>query len=114
MRRRILTAIVSMTLLGTLVLTIPLAVIISNRERDASNRELDRIAERTAARILERAGELTALPPVRHVERSVSVAVYDDDGDRISGKGPAKLDAAAKVAGVLTAFRQTDTEHVVA
>lgn len=114
MRRRILLAIVGVTILATVVLTIPLAIIVANRENGDTSRELDRIAERTAA----------GLPPdlrtgndpieVPKTEASVDVAVYDRSGSRLAGSGPARADPVTTRASVVTVDGTVDEARVVA
>lgn len=102
MRRRILLAIIGVTILATIVLTIPLAVIISNRENDDATRELDRIVERTAAGLppsLTRPLEPIELPKV---EATVRVAVYDSSGAKVAGRGPARVDRITASSKVVT------------
>lgn len=114
MRRRILLAIVSVTLLATVVLTIPLALVIAHRENDDSFRELDRVAERTAAglpRTLDRTDDPIELPTVETV---VHVAVYDLEGQKIAGRGPSSLDGLAGTERVTTLYTQNATERIVA
>ena len=113
MRRRILLAIVFVTLLATVVLTVPLAIVIANRENNDSYRELDRVAERTAAglpRTLDRGSDPVELPTVEAVIR---VAVYDLSGQRIAGRGPAQLDGLGGTKRVTTLYTQDDSERIV-
>lgn len=114
MRRRILLAIVCVTLVATIVLTVPLAIVIANRENDDSYRELDRVAERTAAglpRTLNGTSDPIELPTVEPV---VSVAVYDVDGRKIVGRGPDRLDGVAATVSVTTSYSQNASERIVA
>jgi signal transduction histidine kinase len=93
MRRRILLAIVGVTVLATTVLTVPLAVITARREADASARELEQIADRAAAALptaLGADGDPIELPDV---ESDVELAVYLPDGTRLVGTGPEVADS---------------------
>lgn len=92
MRRQILTAIVGVTVLATVVLTIPLAIVTSLRARSDSVRELERVAERVAADISVAALRGSDSIDLPHVESSVSVAVYLPDGSRLIGEGPSHAD----------------------
>ena len=102
MRRRILVAIVGVTILATAVLTVPLAIVSSLRARSESVRELERVAERVAADISVaslRGGDEIDLP---EIESAVSVAVYLPDGTRVAGNGPATADELVEATGLLT------------
>jgi len=102
MRRRILLAIVGVTILATIILTVPLAVIIANRETTDAFHELDRIAERTAAGLppdLSHPSEPFELP---RVEPIVEVAVYDSLGRLVAGTGPARADPLTSKSSVVT------------
>ena len=102
MRRRILIAIVGVTILATVVLTVPLAIVSSLRARSDSVRELERVAERVAADISVaslRGGDEIELPAI---ESAVSVAVYLPDGTRIGGNGPEVADDLVRNTELLT------------
>lgn len=92
MRRRILVAIIGVTVVATSLLTVPLAVITAHRENDDAIRELQRAAERTTAGLSikpGRDGEDIELPKVRS---DLRVAVYDPHGARVAGRGPKAAD----------------------
>ena len=102
MRRRILIAIVGVTILATAFLTVPLAIVVSLRARSESVRELERVAERVAADISDaslRSGDQVDLPAI---ESAVSVAVYLRNGTRIAGNGPVTADELVKATDRLT------------
>ena len=102
MRRRILLAIIGVTIVATTALTVPLGIIVANREHNDASRELDRIAERTAAGLpptLPATGEPIELPPVESV---ISVAIYDPSGVRVAGNGPDPADALTASASDVT------------
>lgn len=90
LRRRILAAIVSATVLGVVLFAIPLAVAVQQLYRG------DRIArlQRDAARVAAVAPEAVAeVPPtvVRPpgISAGIQVGIYRSDGHRVSGAGPA-------------------------
>lgn len=92
MRHRILVAIVGVTLVATVVLTIPLALLIAAREHQDADAELTLASERAA-------NELTSNTDFAHSEldlprfdRSLTVGVYLPDGRRVAGDGPATAD----------------------
>ena len=92
MRRRILVAIVGVTAVATLVLTVPLALIIARRESADSVLELQRAAQRTTAGLSTapgRDGEDIELPAV---EENLEVGVYSPDGRKLAGTGPETAD----------------------
>lgn len=92
MRRRILIAIIGVTIVATFVLTVPLALITSRREDDESARELERIAQRAAAEISTDGTH--SLDPIElpRVESNVQLGVYLPDGQRVAGSGPRRAD----------------------
>jgi len=111
-RRRILLAIIGVTTLATIVLTIPLGLIIANRENDDASTELDRVAERTAAELPARldVGDEIELP---RVERGISIAVYDATNLRIAGSGPRIADRLTASPTVLTKTGTVGDEQIV-
>ena len=91
MRRRILLAIIAVTTVATVVLTVPLAVINSRRENDQAIRELSRVSERAMAELpTPLASEPIDLP---RVEPDVELGIYRPDGTRLTGRGPDHADA---------------------
>ena len=113
MRRRILLAIVGVTILATIVLTIPLGIVVAHRDNDDGFRELDRIAERTAAGLPP---DLTAGSPLQlpRVEGSVHVTVYDRVGARVAGTGPVRADRVTSSASVVTVDGTLNGVRIVA
>ena len=92
MRRRILVAIIGVTAVATLVLTVPLALIFARRESADSVLELQRAAQRTTAGLSTapgRDGEDIDLPKV---EDNLHVGVYSAAVKRIAGNGPPVAD----------------------
>lgn len=107
MRRRILVAIIGVTAVATLVLTVPLALIFARRESADSVLELQRAAQRTTAGLSTapgRDGEDIELPKV---EENLQVGVYSADGKRIAGHGPPVADR------VTAQARRIETSGVV-
>ena len=114
MRRRILLGIVGVTILATIVLSIPLGIIISIRENNDAFLELDRIAERAGAGVspdLRSRGGAIELP---RVERNVAVAVYDPDGAKVTGTGPERADRVTSDARDVSVFGSDASSHIVA
>ncbi len=114
MRRRILTAIVGVVLLSTIVLTLPLAVVLSHRKQADAVVELERAAERTAANIEPDIATSTAEIQLAKEESSVTVAVYDANGKRLAGEGPSRADAVTKTKGITTTDGTIGNERVLA
>lgn len=114
MRRRILVAIVGVTIVATVVLTIPLVVISSRREHDDAGRELDRIAQRSAAAI-SNTTTLGADPvELPEVEGNVELGVYVVDGRRIAGTGPRRADAVTQQAALVPLDKTVDGVRIIA
>lgn len=114
MRRRILLAMIGVTIVAAIVLSIPLAIIVANRENADASRELDRIAERTASALppdLTSRADPIELP---RVEQSVDVAVYDRSGSRVAGTGPRRTDRVTARAEVITVDGTADGARIVA
>lgn len=89
MRRRILGVAVLAVVLAVLLFGVPLAIAAARLFTDEERSELERVALRSAAVVpadFGRAADPIELP---RVERSVRVAVYDADGARVAGEGPA-------------------------
>jgi len=114
MRRRILTAIIGIAILSTIVLTVPLAIIGAHRARDDAFRELDRAAERASASVsadLGRSNDPVDLPVF---ESNISVAVFDEAGRRVAGRGPESPDSVTAKAISVTERGVVGGDHVVA
>jgi len=110
MRRRVLTAIVAVTLLATLVLTVPLAVLIAAREHEDADRELALAAERAANELTSGSDGDVRLPTF---ERALSVAVYRPDGSRLIGDGPDVADRFTMDTRLLTRTGATATDRIL-
>ncbi|HOT80421.1 MAG TPA: HAMP domain-containing sensor histidine kinase [Microthrixaceae bacterium] len=112
MRRRVLTAIVAVTLLATLVLTVPLTLLIAAREHEDADQELALAAERGANELtfndLNSGG--LRLPTF---ERALSVAVYAPDGRRLAGNGPRTADRFTQATKLLTRTGTTSTTRIL-
>jgi hypothetical protein len=113
-RRRILVAIVGLTILATIVLSLPLAVLIANRENDDAPRELDRIAQRTAADLPPNFTTHNGPVEIPEVETSIDVGVYNRAGARIAGIGPARADRVTASANIVTVEGSADGQRIVA
>ncbi|MBS1836522.1 MAG: HAMP domain-containing histidine kinase [Actinobacteria bacterium] len=114
MRRRILVAIIGVTVMATTVLTVPLAVITAHRRSDDAYRELERAAERTAALLSiapGRNGEEIEFPKV---PSDLHIAVYGPDGNRLAGVGPDRADAVTKKAKRIAVRSIDGAERVLA
>ncbi|MCU1343946.1 MAG: histidine kinase [Acidimicrobiia bacterium] len=96
MRRRLLLACISVTALAVLLLAVPLAVIIQQRQADQDRRELTGMAAQAADRVPDdlRSPEtaLALTPSARHLH----VAVYRPDHTRVAGNGPPVLEPAGQ------------------
>jgi signal transduction histidine kinase len=102
-RRRILFAIVGVTAMATVVLTVPLTIINARREADLSRQELERIAQRTLAELPDNLSPRQTRIELPKVESRVKVGVYLPDGSLLAGNGPATADRITKAAHRLEA-----------
>jgi signal transduction histidine kinase len=112
-RRRILLAIVGVTAMATVLLTVPLALIIARREASDTIRELERVAQRAAAGVstpLGSGGESAELP---RVEGNV-IGVYRPDGTLFAGLGPRRADGVTARARHLVLDGVVGDERVIA
>jgi signal transduction histidine kinase len=94
MRRRVLEVALTAVALAIVVLGLPLAFAVSTIVTTAERAELERLALRAAVAVSPAilAGDRVELPSI---EPGVQLGVYDVHGRRISGTGPARLEAAA-------------------
>ncbi len=113
MRRRVLTAIVAVTLLATLVLTVPLAVLIAAREHEDADRELALAAERAANELTSGSDLISGDVRLPTFERALSVAVYRPDGRRLIGDGPDVADRFTMDTKLLTRTGATATDRIL-
>lgn len=97
MRRRILWVTMTSVLLAMAVLGLPLAFAVSHIVGADERRELERLALRAAVAVTPtyHSGDPLELPAV---EDGVVLAVYDGNGRRIVGSGPAALEPGARLA----------------
>lgn len=114
MRRRILLAIVGVTAVATVVLTVPLALITSHREKDDAIRELQRAAERTSAGLSTRPGRDGEDVEFPKVPSDLRIAVYHPDGSRVAGDGPKRADAVTRRASHIAVSGVVGDERVLA
>ncbi len=106
MRRRITAAIVGVTAIVLLLLGVPLAVAVQNNALQSEMVELQSEAVRLLSDIsvpLDR----TEIAEVQPRDDDVTATIYDHDGRRIAGPGPASADAVVRQAlrGTATADR---------
>jgi signal transduction histidine kinase len=93
---------VAVTVVATVVLTIPLTVINAHRETDISVQELERAAQHTLAELPSDVST-TRNVDLPRLGDNLSVAVYRPDGSLLSGKGPRVADpVTARAKGVET------------
>lgn len=113
MRRRILSAIIGVTALATIVLTLPLAVLIAGREHNDANQELTLAAERAANELTSDSDFANSSLELPEFEDSLTVGVYLPGGRRIAGAGPATADNFTMSAALLTEIGTTATNRVL-
>lgn len=91
MRRRILAVALSAVGLAVLLLGAPLAVAIQSNAVTQARGELERTALQAAGTVSPeyQTGDPVELP----ASRNIDVALYDASGVRVTGRGPAKLEA---------------------
>ncbi len=92
MRRRILTAIVGSVLVAVVILSVPLALINGEREREKAIRELERTALRTQAMLEPADLTLSDAVDIPATEGNINIGVYDTAGRRVAGRGPARIE----------------------
>jgi signal transduction histidine kinase len=113
MRRRILGAIIGVTILATSVLTVPLAIVVSRRAAEEGVHELERVAERTATDISPESLQGLDEIELPDTAAGVAVAVYTTDGRLIVGKGPDPADEAVLDTQLLTRSHEVGHSLVV-
>lgn len=113
MRRRILTAIIGVTALATIVLTLPLALLIAGREHNDANQELTLAAERTANELTSDSDFANSSLELPEFEDSLTVGVYLPNGRRVAGEGPATADNFTMSAALLTEIGTTASNRVL-
>lgn len=110
MRRRIVGLTVLAAVLAISLFGIPLGILAGRLYQNDEQAELERAADSTAIAVaadLLSSRQLRDLPPV---ERGMQVSIYDKDGTRIRGAGPARSDATVRRAlrGNVTSGAQGD------
>lgn len=113
MRRRILTAIIGVTALATIVLTLPLALLIAGREHNDANQELTLAAERAANELTSDSDFANSSLELPEFEDSLTVGVYLPNGRRVAGEGPATADNFTMSAALLTEIGTTASNRVL-
>lgn len=113
MRRRILAAIVGVTVVATMVLTLPLALLMSKREHADADRELALTAEKTANEVTSDSDFADSDLELPIFEESLTVGVYLPDGRRIAGRGPDRADELTAATELLTIVGHTFNERVL-
>ena len=114
MRRRILTAIVGVTALATIVLTLPLVFLMASREHNDSDRELTLVAEQVANELTSDSDFSASgleLPPID--DALITVGVYLPDGELVAGEGPTPADELTRSAGLLSSLDNVDDHRVL-
>lgn len=114
MRRRILLAIVAVTAVATVVLTVPLAVITARRENADAVLELERVAQRAAAGVSAGAGSEAIEIDLPEIEPNMRLGVYLPDGTLVAGSGPATADAVTERADRVVTDGVVGTDRVLA
>lgn len=114
MRRRILAAIIGVTIMATTVLTVPLAVITARRRSDDAYRELQRAAERTAALLTASPGRDSEPIEFPKTASDLRIAVYGPDGSKLAGDGPAHADSVTRRAKRIAVSSVIGDERVLA
>lgn len=114
MRRRILTAIVGVTALATIVLTLPLVFLMASREHNDSDRELTLVAEQVANELTSDSDfSASGLELPRIDDALITVGVYLPDGELVAGEGPTPADELTRSAGVLSSLDNVDDHRVL-
>jgi len=113
-RRRILTAIVGVTALATIVLTLPLVFLMASREHNDSDRELTLVAEQVANELTSDSDfSASGLELPRIDDALITVGVYLPDGELVAGEGPTPADELTRSAKVLSSLDNVDDHRVL-
>jgi signal transduction histidine kinase len=89
LRRRVLAAIVSATVLGVSLFAIPLAIAVQRLYRGEQIAQLQRDATRVAAAVPETVAEVPrVVARPTGMSASLQIGIYRPDGHRIAGSGP--------------------------
>jgi signal transduction histidine kinase len=92
-RRRILLAIIGVAAVAVLVFAIPLGLTVRSLTVKDELSEVERSAERVGRAVEPEDVVGTSAVAQRIARREFPTAVYDSHGTRVSGRGPARLDA---------------------
>lgn len=114
MRRRILVAIVGVTVVALAVLTVPLAILIAYRDLDDARDNLTLVADRTATKITSDGPFGDGPIELLDIDPSIEVGVYLPSGERVAGTGPERADEVTASAELLTIGGRSGSTHVVA
>lgn len=104
MRTRIVRLTVLVTVVAFVVFGLPLAAGLAKYFVDEQRAQLERLAEATAVSVT---GDLAAPRQSSDQDPALQIAVYDENGDKVSGTGPARADSV--VAGALAGANTTAT-----
>jgi signal transduction histidine kinase len=91
-RRRILLAIIGVAAVAVLVFAIPLGITVRSLTVKDELSEVERSAERVGRAVEPEDVPGTSATAQRVARREFPTAVYDARGDRVSGRGPARLE----------------------
>lgn len=105
---------VGVVMLSTVVLTLPLGIVLARRTQADAIVELERAAERTAAKLEPDLASSEVHVEVADEEEALSVAVYAADGRRLAGVGPATADAVTSGDGLVTTDGIVGPDRVLA
>ena len=103
MRTRIVRLPVLVTVVAFVVFGLPLAAGLAKYFIDEQRAQLERLAEATAISVT---GDLAAPRQSSDQDPALQIGVYDENGDKVSGTGPARADSV--VAGALAGVNTTD------
>jgi signal transduction histidine kinase len=106
-RRRILLAIIGVAGVAVLVFAIPLGVTVRNLTIQDELSEIERAAERVGCGVEFEAVDATGASAMRVAGTGFTVGIYDRDGRRVHGRGPARLelDLRRSLRGTVTSHR---------
>lgn len=114
MRRRVLGAIVGVTVVALAVLNVPLAILIAYRDVADARDNLGLVADRTATKITSRGPFGDGPIELLDIDPSLEVGVYLPSGERIAGTGPDRADSVTAEVELLTLGGRVDNIHIVA
>jgi signal transduction histidine kinase len=91
-RRRILVAIIGVAAIAVLVFAIPLGVTVRNLTIQDELNELERAAERAGRSVEPENVPSSSTPALRLAGNEFTIGIYDRQGQRVGGRGPARLE----------------------